>query len=442
MSVPKITFLLDHHRPAEAEAVAREAIASEPDNPVYLLFLGIALSLQNKPNAAEEAIRSYILREPDDPGGAFWLARCLTDHKRHGEALEVIERSIALDPDDADSHGLRASILFSQGKTKAAIEAAETGLAIEPEHEDCRTWRALLLSREGRHAEADEDSAMLLADDPDSAVNHAARGWTLQLRGECDGAEQHFIEALRIDPENEDARVGLVESLKLRHPLTSVLMRMLMWTERVPWYVLAIFVIGFMRLGRIGAASGNLWIAIASNMLSTAVFGFVLLAMVAQPAFNLILTTHRRGCLALSNEERHALLWASFPLLAALVFFLLWAFGGSKGIPANAIAWCAAAAFAAEIFESARPRARVALGKLAAFITAVAICLPIIHHFLLAPRLVADLKFASDSQQLTDAIKAYLRDRRLMMDYPAVALLLLASFRDNIRDFIERRAGD
>jgi tetratricopeptide (TPR) repeat protein len=346
-----------------------------------------------------------------------------------------------MDPDEAESHALRASILFGQGKTAAALEATRQGLQVDPDNESCRFWKGLLLGKEGRHGEADDEIEALLADDPDSADNHAARGSTLHLRGDDGGAERHFIEALRISPGHEDARVGLIETLKRSHPLTGFLLRFLVRLGEIRWYY---YVIGFLvlwRLGRLAKSSGHVLLEHGGTVLSALLFGLILLSLAVTPAFNLTLITSRKARLALSPDEKRALKWSFLPLVLTSVFFVSWVSNGARTYPAHALAWCAVAALACEVFETARSGARRGLTVVAIAAAIVAVYLLVIGNVYLA-RVVAAIREAGGAEELQARLEVIMREKRRLMDYPVFAIFLLASFRDNVREVFERRAGD
>src|SRR5438876_7808655 len=85
----------------------------------------------------------------------------------------------------------------------------------------------------GRKAEAGTTIDAALARNPDSAVTHANQGWTLLEKGEPKKALEHFREALRLDPENEWARHGIVEALKARNVIYGLMLRHFLWMSKL-----------------------------------------------------------------------------------------------------------------------------------------------------------------------------------------------------------------
>ena len=84
----------------------------------------------------------------------------------------------------------------------------------------------------GRKDEAQQTLGSALANDPENALTHANQGWALLHRGDHAKALEHFREALRIDPELDWARAGIVEALKARHLIYRVMLRFFLWMGR------------------------------------------------------------------------------------------------------------------------------------------------------------------------------------------------------------------
>ena len=63
-------------------------------------------------------------------------------------------------------------------------------------------------------------------------LTHANQGWALLHRGNYQRALEHFREALRIDPELDWARAGIVEALKAHHFIYRQMLRFFLWIGR------------------------------------------------------------------------------------------------------------------------------------------------------------------------------------------------------------------
>ena len=178
------------------------------------------------------------------------LALCLAQQKQYAAALAAIEQAIGLSPNYAESHYIKAGILREQGQliaAKAAIVAAlrltpeapdcysrlaaiqydqnqldaalasaKQGLQLNPKHTGCMNLRMQTLMRLRRLAKAAADVQTVLSAAPDSHFAHAVYGWICLHRSHISTALDSFREALRLKPDFEWARQGLVEALKAR----------------------------------------------------------------------------------------------------------------------------------------------------------------------------------------------------------------------------------
>jgi hypothetical protein len=198
---------------------------------------------------------------------------------------------------------------------------AEEGLALDPEHAGCTNLRAMALVKLGRTAEAGDTIDAALARVPETSATHANRGWTLLEQGKADAALGHFREALRLDPENEWARRGIVEALKAHNPVYAVMLRYFLWMSRLSrgaqWGV----IVGGYFLNRMltGAAAGNPDLAPWVLPFRIVYVAFVLLTWTAEPLFNLLLRLNRFGRLALSREQIVESNWIGGVILLALL---------------------------------------------------------------------------------------------------------------------------
>lgn len=451
MSYLKIQLLIDRNRPEEAERAAIEALKSDPEDPRLRMLLCVALYKQDKFKAAENQARNLIGIDPESDLGFFWLARCLEERSCHKEAIEAIDEALAIDPEDAESWAIRASNLIALNKRHHAREAVDAGLAADPDNESCRFYRSVLLGLGGEHSEADEESLALLADDPDSAENHNARGWVLFTSGDAVGAERHFIEALRIEPGYEDARIGLVEALKSRNPFMSGFLRFLLWLGRFPWWYVVVGIVGISFVRRTLSGMDHPVLSPIGDLLGVLVFGTFMLMLTVTPVFNLALATSKRGRMALSDREKTALRWAALPLVASVYFLIHWAIRGGNGLPVHGVAWACVASFCGEVAECAKSQVRRRMTFVTIAAALVAVGLLFVSYLVILPQLLEAIRSAGElddsdksnsGEALTRSLMEVLQKKKWFLDYPALALLVAASFREDIRKYFERRADD
>src|SRR5262249_50846469 len=90
-------------RAAEAEAILRDLMRQQPDNPELYFHHGNALYEQKKPDAAVTVYRQAIALKPDDAKVYNSLGLALHAQKKLDEAEAAYRQAIALKPDDAQA---------------------------------------------------------------------------------------------------------------------------------------------------------------------------------------------------------------------------------------------------------------------------------------------------------------------------------------------------
>jgi len=195
----------------------RLALAQEPDDAHAHALLALCLAEGEQFAEATDEARQAIVLAPDYDFAHFAAARVAYARDQYEDALQAVQEAIRLDPSVADYRALLAGIHLDQRRWREGLAAAEAGLEQDPEHIGCANLRAMALVKLGRRTEAGQAIDTALARNPDSAFTHANQGWTFLEANDPQKALEHFREALRLDPENEWARQGIVEALKARH---------------------------------------------------------------------------------------------------------------------------------------------------------------------------------------------------------------------------------
>ena len=212
---------------------------------------GLLLQDQGKLEEAESCFLGVLAREPENDFVYSRLALCrMSQSGRKRDALQSIDEAIRLRADESYYHSIRSLILGDLHRGKEALEAADRALALSPHDAiayvakasaycdlqrwaDAENWalQALAIDSDNvmaanilTHAlrlqgKADQNAIavdQLLANDPESSLSHVNAGWAALQRHDNSKAEEHFLEALRLDPDCEVAREGLLEAFKAR----------------------------------------------------------------------------------------------------------------------------------------------------------------------------------------------------------------------------------
>lgn len=342
-------------------------------------FVRIMQLLQmGRSKEAEEIARDWITKEPNEANAFFWLARTLTNQSRYREALDVIKAGLDLDAMNGDAHYIHAEILFHMGKHRAALkeletaieidpddehylilmgyillnlgkrpkalEAANRALALDPESTDALQLRAAILARMNKAEAAEEDMNLVFADAADDDSAHMTQGWNCLLGGSYDRARTHFAEALRIDPTNESARLGLLETFKARSVVYRVLFGFLLWYTKLPtmWQLGVLGGFLFLR-DDIPVWIGMVFRSVAVYLIVDYTITLFLILLLAKDAiFNLVIYSDPATRVALNDMEKRGVAWSAPFLLLILgaavarfftgsMFFILHMLLGSVG---------------------------------------------------------------------------------------------------------------
>jgi len=320
----KALLLFDRERHDLAEAELRQVLASEPGNAFAHALLALCLAKREDLKAATEEARQAIHLAPDLAFAHYAHASVLHDRDRHDEALAAIQEALRLEPDSTSYLWLLGAIHFEERRWPAALEAAERGLSIDPEDAGCLNLRAMTLIKLGRREEAERAMRGALAKDPENAVTHANQGWACLERRDHAKALEHFREALRLDPELEWARAGIVEALKARNFIYAVVLRYFLWMSKFsPRAQFGIILGGYFANRMLtGLARGNPAIAPFVLPFRIVYLAFVVLTWTADPLFNLMLRLNRFGRLVLSREQIVASNWVGTCVALALAGLL------------------------------------------------------------------------------------------------------------------------
>jgi tetratricopeptide (TPR) repeat protein len=304
-----------------AEAELRQALADEPQDAYAHAFVALCLSQREQFNEATAEAQQAIHFAPDFPLAHYALASVYYARNRFDDARTAIEEAIRLDSEDADYFSLLAAIHFAEKRWRDALQSAEQGLQLDSEHVGCTNLRAMALVKLGRKSEAGTTIDAALARNPDNAATHANQGWTLLEKGESKKALEHFREALRLDPENEWARGGIVEALKARNVIYAVMLKYFLWMSKLrggaQWAVILIGYFGYRTLSKLSESNPALapWIFPVLILY----IAFALMTWLAYPLFNLLLRLNRFGRLALSREQVVASNWVGLCALGTVI---------------------------------------------------------------------------------------------------------------------------
>ena len=297
--------LLSQGRTDLAEREFRQALADDPGEAIGHAFLALCLSGRDRDTEALTEANEAVRLAPASPFVHSVRGRALLGLKRLGEAEASIREAIRLDPRDAAYRVLLGQAQMARERPKEALASADEALALDGQHLGARNLRAMALTQLGRKDEAAKTLGEALAEDPEDAFSHANQGWVALHASDPDKALIHFYEALRLNPNMEWARLGIVEALKAKHLVYRLMLRFFLWMGRqsqvAQWAMILGFVFGRQLLAQLSDRNPALRPYIIPLLVLS--FGFLILTWISSPLFNFLLKFNRFGRMALSREE-------------------------------------------------------------------------------------------------------------------------------------------
>jgi tetratricopeptide (TPR) repeat protein len=314
------SLLYEQGRYADAIGELRQQLVQASEDFLTHGLLSLCLAEVEKYDEATTHAQQSIALAPDRPFGYYALAQVMLHRNRYPEAEAAIREAIAVNPYDADYYAILASLHLRAGRRHEALETANQGLAIEPEHRLCTNLRAQSLINLGDRAGAAATMGEALARRPDDPYTHANQGWALLHQGKPHQALDHFREALRLDPELEFARAGIVEALKARNIVYRAMLAYFLWMSRLDGRVRIGLIVGAFVANRVvaGVAQRSPFLALLLLPVLLAYFAFVLMTWLADPLYNLLLRLDRAGRYALSADQTRGANLLAVGLLAVL----------------------------------------------------------------------------------------------------------------------------
>lgn len=323
-------LLLDQKRWRDALGELGLVLAAEPESAVA--HRGCAMALLNLEQfaEAERHARAAVAADPNDSDALYTLGCVLYERQRLRPALDVLDSSLEIEPRAPDTLGLRAHVLCDLVRWKQALESSEAGLEIDPENSLCLTSRARALVGQGSPIEAQASLADGLCHDIENPMLHAGMGWAALASKDRDKALVHFHEALRLDPELEWAREGMMEALRTKYLFYRLIFGYHLWMSRMtPGVRWAVIVGGYFAAKLLGKmARPNPAIAPLIWLLIALFVGFVYLSWTGQALANLMLSLSRNGRMLLNTQERLQATWVGWLWAISALALVIQACGG------------------------------------------------------------------------------------------------------------------
>ncbi|MFM7428934.1 MAG: tetratricopeptide repeat protein, partial [Flammeovirgaceae bacterium] len=303
--IERASQLIELSRYAEAEKYVKEMLTLDPSNVEAVVLLAVCKSEQGQYDKAIELIRQAISQQPDNDYHLYLHALFSFRKEVFKEAKKFIDNAISFNPLHADYFGLLASININQKDWQFALENANKGLSLDSENLTCLNLRSTALFKLDKKEEAYSTIQEALNQDPENDYTHTNVGWGQLEKGDHKKALEHFREALKLNPENESAKAGLVEGLKARNLFYRLFLKYAFWISnlkgKLQWVVILGFYFGSRFLNTLANRNPSLEPFIKPIVIAYTLFA--LSTWVIAPLSNLFLRLNVYGRYALTKDE-------------------------------------------------------------------------------------------------------------------------------------------
>lgn len=216
-------LLQSQHRTQDAIACFKQALELDAHHTPSFIMLALCwMETEATAPQSVDAARRAVALEPENAFARSVFALALNANAKDGqtvaikEARQHAEEAVGLDPDSDFSHAVLSRLHLRLRDYLKAEESARAALALDTEN----TMATEVLSAALLMQKKDSDNQHLidyqLQRDPEDDAAHTSAGWQAVMKGDHKKANQHFMEALRLNPMNENARLGLIESFRAR----------------------------------------------------------------------------------------------------------------------------------------------------------------------------------------------------------------------------------
>jgi tetratricopeptide (TPR) repeat protein len=220
----------------------------------------VELYEQFRYDLAETAVRKELSVNPQHPGSQAILGLCLAKRQAYTDAVAAMKKAISLAPDLPDFYQGLADIYRWQGELESAKKAIQEAIHLNPQEPHYLYTVALILLAEGEeltpegigadracwqkglelvrqvrklnpyeaeYSNLETEFLQKLGELPSeeqpidldriAAIAQTKNGWELIKEGKAIQAHTYFRDALRLQPDLEEARIGLLESLRSKY---------------------------------------------------------------------------------------------------------------------------------------------------------------------------------------------------------------------------------
>ncbi len=323
-SLERARRLIKQGRHRQAEGELRGVLGDFPTLAPAHMLLALCLVVRDQYEEATQEAELAIHLEPDEASGYYVLGIVLILRNRHNEAKEPLLRAVELNPYMHSAFGSLAEVAFAAGNWKETEDYANAGLEVNPDSRDCLKMRTLALEKQGKVQEAIDLAGHTISQHPEDADAHATLGLAHLAASDYKRAQDCFREALRLDPDCDMARQGMVDALNSRSIIFRLVYMYYTAMARLPKVAQYGIIIGLYILQRGLLSAADTVPALQPFIIPVLVLlvGFVVLTWIITPLFNTFLRFNQYGRYLLSRDQIVSSNWLAGIMLAGVAAML------------------------------------------------------------------------------------------------------------------------
>jgi predicted O-linked N-acetylglucosamine transferase (SPINDLY family) len=185
-------------RLGEAEAIYRQILSAQPNQPDALHGLGIIAMQVGKLDLAVNLLSQAVAAAPAAPHFRSNLGLALTQVGRLDEAIDTLRQAVQLQPDLADAQNNLGNALRRAGRIDEAIAALRYAIGFNPRSAEAHCNLASCLRATGKFADAESEYRKALQINPNVPQAYVGLGTILSLREQIAPAIEMFRTAVRL----------------------------------------------------------------------------------------------------------------------------------------------------------------------------------------------------------------------------------------------------
>lgn len=189
----------------------QSTLAVSPDAYLIRVDLGAVYDRMGDASDAEREWKHVLRDHPDNAVALADLGMLYARQRLYALGAEFLQRAIAVNPQYADAHIKLGFVYLQAGELDHAEAQFNSSIKMAPMNVGGYAGLAYVCWRRGKNAEAQELLQRAEAVNPSDARVHSSMGQFFAGTGRLEQARREYQTALRLAPDNAEAREGLKE---------------------------------------------------------------------------------------------------------------------------------------------------------------------------------------------------------------------------------------